>query len=521
MKWLHSLTKRYFLSMVFVTLLGFSGSAAVSLLVRFPQPAIHDEFSYLLAADTFASGRLTNPPHPLWEHFESFHIIQQPTYASKYPPGQGMMLALGQLIGGNPVVGVWLGISLACASIYWMLRGWTTPRWALLGGILSALNFGFFGYWAQNYWGGAVAVLGGALFFGSTRRMLRRISVFQAIILGMGLLILANSRPLEGLVVFLLTVGFLWRSKDLKTFYALKVFVPLCMVLTIGGVWMGYYNYRTTGNWLRMPYQEYESTYSYAPIFLWRHCKEVPARCQGVFRKQQDDILGTVNYQRTFHGFLKSRGIAFGAIVEFFVRMIFVVPLIVLLLAWRKPNKWVTLACFVSGSIVLLVLTGWMAMPRKVAPVACLVVFLVVQGLRLLSTDHWKRKPYGAALAFGLVSLTVVSVAVSFHPIFRAPAWAQSRARAELMHELTKSKGQHLIIVRYSQNHWAHFDWVYNKADIDKAKVVWARDLGDRKNQDLVSYFKDRKIWLFDEQEWLNKGDIELRPYNSNTIRGP
>src|SRR5258708_7407372 len=209
-----------------------------------PLPNIHDEFSYLLAGDTFAHGRLANPPHSMWVFFETFHVLQQPTYSSIYPPAQGAALALGRLL-GHPWFGVLLSAGVMCGTILWALQGWMPPGWALLGGILAALRVGLVSDWVNSYWGGAMAAIGGALVIGAFPRILHHQRWSHALLMGLGAAVLANSRPLEGLIfwvpVGVSLLGWLLsrRYPDFKSI-SLHVLLPLLLVSAGLLVFLGY-----------------------------------------------------------------------------------------------------------------------------------------------------------------------------------------------------------------------------------------------------------------------------------------
>jgi hypothetical protein len=67
--------------------------------------------------------------------------------------------------------------------------------------------------------------------------------------------------------------------------------------------------------------------------------------------------------------------------------------------------------------------------------------------------------------------------------------------RVAITRQLEATPGRHLVLVSYGPHHDVDWEWVYNRADIDGAKVVWARDMGAGDNQELLSYFQGRQVW--------------------------
>jgi hypothetical protein len=131
--------------------------------------------------------------------FESVHIIQQPTYMSKYPPLTGLILALGQKVFSLPWVGILLSIAVLCGTVAWALQNWLPPVWAFLGTVIAVLKIGILSYWSESYWGGTVAAIGGGLLIGSLSGLIRRPGIRSGLPAAIGIALLANSRPFEGL----------------------------------------------------------------------------------------------------------------------------------------------------------------------------------------------------------------------------------------------------------------------------------------------------------------------------------
>lgn len=482
------------LSICVVGLVALIHCAALATL-RVPESYVPDEFSKLLAADTFASGHVTNATHPMWPHFASLHVLQQPTYQSKYPPADSLLMAFGQAVGGHPLFAAWMGLAVACGALVWMLQPWVGPSWALGGGLLAASHGRLVSDFGMTYIGGSVAMLGGALLFGALRRIVDDPRPRNAVVMAAGVALLANSRPFEGLIAslpaaVLMLVWLLRQHRFPARALARRVVLPIASLLTVTGLLMGGYNYAVVGDPFTTPYQVYR-TASQETQFV-----------SGLASLPSGTDLVTTGTSVAAQWVSVVAENMLANVVRLTVRLMVPVLMMVALLISLLPmarRRWTAFAILTFALTLLAVCMTVGAAPRYLAPVYSLFFLLVVQSLRRVWVGLRRR----TRLRSVLVGCAVWSLGTQFQsdtvgyafPVLRAD-W--NAVRAELVEPLERDDARHLVLVRRPEGEPVTIDWVHNGADIDAAKVVWAWDIGGTPRLPLLQHFDNRRYWLLD-----------------------
>jgi hypothetical protein len=489
-----------------------------------PAPRITDEFSQVLSADTFAHGRVTNPTHPMWFYFETFMENQRPTYHSMYPPGTGLFLALGQLLTGQPWFGMLFSVAAAAAAMCWMLQGWMPPRWALWGALLFVL-LAAKNQLAETYLGEGVAILGGALVLGAVPRILKRPNYLASACLGVGIALLATTRPYEGsIVVGAIGLGAIFWAfrRGIEVGVLLKrVALPVALILVPVFAAIGYLNFRATGHPLLPPYQlNLVQQHITRPLIWQKPANPPPAydHAEMAAFYQQWEVTWWSAIRQFPIGlalFVVNKAQVLYSALVWPVGLLVVIGSVQLFKDPRRRFIPLTFVAFILGQQLVM----YQLLPWYLGPAWSVMILLAVYGLRYLalwgrgadqglrflgSTGHrfgrGRQISQSAAVLIPsalLLWVIIASIASGYGALHPFPE-TYSAARQQLLDGFNTVPGKHLVIVRYSESHIPFEEWVENRADIDAAKVVWARNVPVRSDADLLDYFRDRTVWVLE-----------------------
>jgi hypothetical protein len=483
--------------------------AALSVLLRtallpwipVPNPVVPDEFSHILLARTFLLGRLTNPAHPLWQHFESIHILSQPTYSSMYMAGQACFLALGKLLFGNLFWGVVLSTALFCGTLAWFLRAYVPPYWALFGGLLAAVRIGAASYWNDSYWGGSAGALAGAMILGAYPRLIRTWKPAYAAIFASGLVLLASTRPWEGAVlgavmVTAVIVHLLKTKSDAISWAQISRCAAIAiLILGLSGWAMTRQWKAVTGHAFTLPYQVNQQTYGWPLTLPWIKVTSVTYR-HSEFALYHDFEINEHRQITELSQIPIGLLLKYGLIWRFFLGVSLSPVLLCttrILKSRRTRVIWIA-----SGIVALAVFSEQSGYPHYWSPIAPAILLFVVEGLRYLS-----RRRLGAAIVSAVIPilcmLLIARVATPRPSSSNFLSWCCTNVapkdREPLVRQLESMPGDHLVIVSYNVKTYDTFEWVYNEPDIDHAKIVFARDMGPEENEKLIRYYPERHVW--------------------------
>ena len=471
-----------------------------------PLPIVHDEFSYLLAADALSQFSTSAETHEHWQHFESFHTIQQPRYASKYPPGQSLALAVGKLI-GHPIIGANLTTAFAVASLMWLVIGWIPKSTHWLACLLLVTHPNIQVEWGQSYMGGSLALAGSALLLGAFFRIDKRLQIGISSIAAVGVVILLYARPMEGAVLTatILCALFYWclTNKDVNLGPFLKrVIAPAGILIAIAAGGLAAYNHSIAGHALHMPYQIYEKQYGWVPLLLWHQPPEQSPKYnhETMQKFYEEDFNKRIQSFSSVQSAIANKSEFAFRSFRFFLKGSLVFALLALphLVSRRRIRNavWIALPAAIAGFM-----TPWSA-THYLAPAASIVLLLAVVGLvhAWETTTNGNRKnnqPFVFAFIALSQLLSLGPLLYQYKSNYENGWWVR---RHEIEQDFLEQPGEDLVFVRYGPEHNHHQEWVYNAIDIDSAGVVWAREISPESDAELRAHFADRNFWLLEPE---------------------
>jgi hypothetical protein len=446
-------------------------------------PGYEDDFGYLLSADTFLHGRLTNPPHPLTRHFETLYTQHQPTYSAIYLPGNGLMLAAGRLITGRAIAGMWVATALAAMAILWALRGWLSDGWAFALGCLVAVN-PTMAAWSDSFHGGSLAACGGALIVGAVGRLRRAPRLIDGVAFGAGAALLELTRPYEGFVVaaaffIVVVVSAPWRS-------LIKPMTAALLIAAAGAGGLMVLNRAVTGDPLKLPYVAYNDRYLSVPNFLWQRAGPNPtyehpefARLNRQFRNYYFRNRELREFPKTVYA--ETRALLDAAIPEVArLWLVELLPLGIFLIAAFRDRAAAALAAVLAAALASLLAITWFTQTHYAAPAAA--TFAIALGIGFMRLDA--MRPAGKWLSgAAFVAMFIASIAT----ILSWPPFGISE-RTRMIAAMAAKPGPHLVLVAEDC-----YGFLRNGAEIDRQRVIWARNLVD--NDELLRRYADRSLW--------------------------
>jgi hypothetical protein len=316
--------------------------------------------------------------------------------------------------------------------------------------------------------------------------------------LGAGLAVLALSRPFEGLLLSLvpligLAVRFLGPARPPAGAVLGRCVVPLALVLGPTVLWMGYYHWRVTEDPLKMPYQAHEDRYGMVPVFVFQPLKPEPPYRHDVQRlthavASRDHFLR----YRTWDGLAAMSIYKAQMLWKFFIDLLLTPAWLGLLAA--VPRRWTAAAMGAVGLVFLGSLLSTWAMPHYISPITAPMFYLNIQAVRRFRRWGLPGRLYAAVLPVALAVMVAAQLVVGRG--YPPESWHFQRDTME--RALSAGFDRHIVVVRYGPGHETGQEWVYNRADLDGAPVIWAHDMGDDRNQRLLQYFAGRKAWLLE-----------------------